>query len=144
MSFINQYPKAEIITHMEQTQKINVDEIVNNNTKKENENIINEFKQVKKSVESIMELKKKFVKSNCLTIKEFDNMIKNTYTVLVEKYEAIYKWCIEKDDVDTIYRMIDSQIGVAEQKLSFNEQSNNFGNELHEKYVKPKLENNKH
>ena len=38
-----------------------------------------------------------------------------------------------------INRMIDAQIGVAKKQLSFSEQSNKFGHELHDKFIKPKI-----
>jgi hypothetical protein len=122
-----------------QSDNINVDEVVKNNSDLENSAIVKELTRVKKSVELLVNMKARYVKDGNLSVEEFDKRIGSTFYLLKDKYEAIYKWCLNRDDMELIYRMIDAQIGVAKKELVFSEQSTKFGHELHDIYVKPKI-----
>ena len=114
-----------------------VDETVQNNTDANNAKIVVELELVKGTIEFIVEQKKE----TQLGEVEFEDSMRRQFPVFAERYITIFHKIVRgNDNIDIIYTMIDAQIDVAKKKVSYKKVADEFGNILHDKYVKPVIE----
>jgi len=134
----------QIVSKPADCEKIDVDDIVNNNTKEANEAIVNKLNIVKTAIDKVHELRKDYVENRKMDINIFRNQIYSTYSNIKDDYETLLNSVIDNEYNSPIYsmiiRMIDSQIAVAKQEKSFKTEVQQFSEELHNTYVKPKLD----
>lgn len=114
-----------------------VDEIVQNNTDENNTKIVVELELVKSTIEFIVEQKK----GTGLSEVAFEDEMRRQFPLFAERYITIFHKIVRgNDDINMVYAMIDSQIEVAKRRVSYRQVADDFGHMLHDRYVKPVIE----